>query len=235
MKVWKLCLFFFLRLSSTLGEDTDSEEWCRTALTAWMLRFGKQTYYDRLSRALQHIGRTDIAIGEKQMETERTLVPPVALNNSVWCYKEVGKNINQEKALNLKRYVEEYHKYVNSLNFPLEQPDTKEKPREGQTLRKRRVRDLTWRDLDLIVERAPVALYQKGPLDVALPLLYGILLGFGGTLLTGVAILLVIIHVSSGNQQSRHPRVTRSNLRVGDAVLEDAASGIIENISSLGV
>ncbi|XP_074498915.1 transmembrane and death domain protein 1 isoform X2 [Sebastes fasciatus] len=273
MKVWKLCLFFFLRLSSTLGEDTvaedigvhqlerlvemltsqeckdllfalshpeenivqhlerlspeknqldlkrakrdssaavDSEEWCRTTLTAWMLRYGKQTYYDRLSRALQHIGRTDIAI-------------------------EVGKNINQEKVLNLKRYVEEYHEYVNSLNFPLEQPDTKEKPREGQTLRKRRVRDLTWRDLDLIVERAPVALYQKGPLDVALPLLYGILLGFGGTLLTGVAILLVIIHVSSGNQQSRHPRVTRSNLRVGDAVLEDAASGIIENISSLGV
>ena len=57
-------------------------------------------------------------------------------------------------------------------------------------------RDLSWRDLDLIVERAPVPRYQKGPLDVALPLLYGILLGFGGTLLAGVAVLLVFIHVS---------------------------------------
>lgn len=57
-------------------------------------------------------------------------------------------------------------------------------------------RDLSWRDLDLIVERAPVPQYQKGPLDVALPLLYGILLGFGGTLFAGLAVLLVFLHVS---------------------------------------
>lgn len=66
------------------------------------------------------------------------------------------------------------------------------------------VRDLIWRDLDLIVERAPVPPYQKGPLDVALPLLYGILLGFGGTLLAGVSILLIIIHIK---QHGRPPRV----------------------------
>lgn len=93
------------------------------------------------------------------------------------------------------------------------------------------VRDLTWRDLDLVVERAPVPLYQKGPLDVALPLLYGILLGFGGTLLTGVSILLVVVHISRRNQQSRHPRVTSSpssKLMVGDVMLEDAASGKAE-------
>ncbi len=53
----------------------DGEAQCRTALTDWLLRHGEQTYYDRLSRALQHIGRTDIAIGEQQMETERTCVP----------------------------------------------------------------------------------------------------------------------------------------------------------------
>uniref|UniRef100_A0A3Q3JR52 Death domain-containing protein n=1 Tax=Monopterus albus TaxID=43700 RepID=A0A3Q3JR52_MONAL len=111
------------------------------ALTDWLLRHGEQTYYDRLSRALQHIGRTDIAI--------------------------VGQNINQDKILSLKRYVEDYHR-----------------------------RDLTWNDLDLIVKRAPVPPYQKGPLHVALPLLYGILLGFGGTLLAGVFTLLVIIHIS---------------------------------------
>lgn len=31
---------------------------------------------------------------------------------------EVGKNINQDKSLKIKRYVEDYHKYVSSLNIP---------------------------------------------------------------------------------------------------------------------
>ncbi|XP_056240013.1 transmembrane and death domain protein 1-like isoform X1 [Seriola aureovittata] len=180
--------------------EVDSEAQCRTALTDWLLRNGEQTYYDRLSRALQHIGRTDIAI-------------------------EVGKNINQDKALSLKRYVDDYHKFVSSLNVP---SDAKPPQHAGQRVRKRKVRDLTWRDLDLIVERAPVPLYQKGPLDVALPLLYGILLGFGGTLLAGIFILLVIIRISRRQQQSQRAGVTKSSsckLMVGDAMLEVAASG----------
>ncbi|KAM4610178.1 transmembrane and death domain protein 1 [Polymixia lowei] len=69
----------------------DREAQCRTALTDWLLKNSEQIYYDRLSRALQHIGRTDIAL-------------------------EVGKNINQDKALSLKQYVEDYHKHVNTLN-----------------------------------------------------------------------------------------------------------------------
>lgn len=66
-------------------------------------------------------------------------------------------------------------------------------------------KDLTWRDLDLIMERAPVPLYQKGPLDVFLPLLYGVLLGFGGTLLAGLSLLAIIAHISRGKPQSRRP------------------------------
>lgn len=42
--------------------DTDVE--CHTALSDWLLHYGEQIYYDRLSRALQHIGRIDIALGE---------------------------------------------------------------------------------------------------------------------------------------------------------------------------
>ncbi|XP_029282328.1 transmembrane and death domain protein 1 [Cottoperca gobio] len=176
----------------------DREAQCRAALTDWLLAHGEQTYYDRLTRALQHIGRTDIAI-------------------------EVGKNINQDKALNLRRFVEDYHKYVESLNLPQKRSDTKDQQRTDQRVR-RRVRDLTWRDLDLIVERAPVDEYQKGPLDVALPLLYGILLGFGGTLLLGVSVLVIIIHFSCRNQQ-RLPRVTSSTLVVGGETLNDGATG----------
>ncbi|XP_044068637.1 transmembrane and death domain protein 1-like isoform X2 [Siniperca chuatsi] len=171
------------RAKRDTSSAVDSEAQCRTALTDWLLKYGEQTYYDRLSRALQHIGRTDIAI-------------------------EVGKNINQDKALSLKRNVEDYHKYVNSLNFPPVQSDTKDHQHEDQRVIKRRVRDLTWRDLDLIVEQAPVPLYQKGPLDVALPLL---------------------------NQQNRHPGVTSSpsrKLMIEDVMLEDAASGRTEAAKS---
>ncbi|XP_039460818.1 transmembrane and death domain protein 1-like isoform X2 [Oreochromis aureus] len=184
MDILKFCFsFFFLLHSSTIGEDTDSEAQCQTALTDWLLRYGEKTYYDRLSRALHHIGRTDIAT-------------------------EVGKNINQDKALSLKRYVEDYHKYVNSLNFV---SDTKQQKRGHQRVRKTKVSDLTWRDLDLIVEQVRVPPYQKGPLDVALPVLYGLLLGFGGTLLIGTALLLIIVHISHGRPQNCHSRATSSS------------------------
>ncbi|KAK2851822.1 hypothetical protein Q5P01_008098 [Channa striata] len=133
-----------------------SEAQCRDSLAAWLLVYGEQTYYDRLSRALQHIGRTDVA-------------------------NEVGKNINQDIILNLKRYVEDYHKYATSLHVPPVHSDTKHDMNLHQQAKTRKVRDVPLPDLDLIVERAPVPLYQKGPLRVVLPLLYGILLGFGGT------------------------------------------------------
>lgn len=58
------------------------------------------------------------------------------------------------------------------------------------------VRDLTWRDLDLIIERPPALPYQKGPLDGALTLVYGTLMGFGGALLLAILVLLVIARVS---------------------------------------
>lgn len=50
---------------------------------------------------------------------------------------EVGKNINQDKALSLKRFVEDYHKYVNSLNIPLMKSHTKDQRRENQRARRR--------------------------------------------------------------------------------------------------
>ncbi|XP_030590505.1 transmembrane and death domain protein 1 isoform X2 [Archocentrus centrarchus] len=170
------------RAKRDISSASDNEAQCQTALKDWLLRYGEKTYYDRLSRALQHIGRTDIAI-------------------------EMGKNINQDKALNLKRYVEDYHKYVSSLNF---QSVTKHHQYGHQRVRKRKVSDLTWRDLDLIVERARVPLYQKGPLDVALPLLYGLLLGFGGALLAATSLLFITVHISRRRSQNCHSRATMS-------------------------
>ncbi|KAM9855894.1 transmembrane and death domain protein 1 [Aulostomus maculatus] len=163
------------RAKRSTSSAADSEAWCRTALTDWLVKYGEQTYYDRLTRALQHIDRTDIAI-------------------------EVGKNINQDKALNLKRYVEDYHKYVQTLNVPPLQPDTRDHQRTEQKVVRKRAADLTWRDMDLIVERSPVPLYQKGLSDVTLPLLYGILAGFGGILLAGIFILFTITYIFRRNK-----------------------------------
>lgn len=55
-------------------------------------------------------------------------------------FTEVGKNINQDKLLRLERYVEDYHKYVSSLNVPPVQTDTDDRRREGQKVRKGRER-----------------------------------------------------------------------------------------------
>ncbi|XP_020560528.2 uncharacterized protein LOC110015376 isoform X1 [Oryzias latipes] len=141
------------RDTSTAADD---ETQCRAALTGWMLENGERTYYDRLSRALQHIGRTDIAI-------------------------EVGKNINQDKALSLKRYVEDYHKYVMSLNLPSLKEATKTHQRAHQRASNRAGKDLPGPDL------------VRGALSsVVVPFLYGTLLAIGVTLLAAVLFIIII-------------------------------------------
>ncbi|XP_070961634.1 transmembrane and death domain protein 1 [Oncorhynchus clarkii lewisi] len=171
-----------LDLQKRVKRDTDrnSEAQCRTALTDWLLKHGEQTYYDRLSRALQHIGRTDIAI-------------------------EVGKNINQDKTLSMKKYVEEYHQRVSSIESPLVQSETGEhhvdpKP-QARHVRNIPVTELIWSDLELVVERAPVQPYQRRLLDGAWPLVYGVMLGFAGTFLMGVPVLLFLLYISRGDQR----------------------------------
>lgn len=54
----------------------------------------------------------------------------------VFFLTEVGKNINQDKAVSLKRFVEDYHKYISSLNFP--PANTKDRQREDRRARKRK-------------------------------------------------------------------------------------------------
>ncbi|XP_053279962.1 transmembrane and death domain protein 1 [Pleuronectes platessa] len=174
------------RAKRDTSSSEDSEAECRTALTDWLLRYGERIYYDKLSRSLMHIGRTDIAI-------------------------EVGTNVNEDKTSNLKRFVDGYHEYVSSLDVQSVRPDGK-RPRAAGRKRKRKVKDLSWRDLDLVVEVAPVLPYLKGPWDVVLPVLYGVLLGFGGSLLAGVSIILIALHVS--RRAATTPRVTTPDPRV---------------------
>ncbi|CAN9515669.1 unnamed protein product [Ophioblennius macclurei] len=156
---------------STVATAADEETRCRTGLTNWLQKYGEKIYYDRLFRALQHIGRPDIA-------------------------NEVGKNINQEKVLSLRRYVENYHKFVESLNPPSAKAKSRNLRNGLSRAKKIDVRDLTGRNLDLIVTRVPIPPYQKGPSDVAVPILVGFLVGFVGAMAAGVSLFVITDCVS---------------------------------------
>ncbi|RVE70962.1 hypothetical protein OJAV_G00069720 [Oryzias javanicus] len=144
------------RAKRDMSSAADDETQCRTALTDWMVENGERTYYDRLSRALQHIGRTDIAI-------------------------EVGKNINQDKALSLKRYVEDYHKYVMSLNLPSVREATRSHQRAHQRASNGAGNDLPGPDL-----------VQQGVSAVVVPFLHGALLAIGVTLLAAFLFFIIL-------------------------------------------
>lgn len=73
------------------------------------------------------------------------------------------------------------------------------------------VRDVDWLKFDLIVERGPVSAYQKGPLVVLRPIFYGFLLGFGGSLLVALSILLITTRITQRNPHGYRPLVTSSS------------------------
>ncbi|XP_027000300.2 transmembrane and death domain protein 1-like isoform X1 [Tachysurus fulvidraco] len=78
------------RMIGRTPRGTDKKSHCHSLLIDWLQTNGEQMYYDRLSRTLQQIGRTDIAI-------------------------ELGKNINQDQTLAMQRYVDKYHEHINQI------------------------------------------------------------------------------------------------------------------------
>lgn len=60
------------------------------------------------------------------------------------------------------------------------------------------MRDLTWRDLELVVEREKRPPYDH-LVDGVLPLVYGILLGFVGALLVGALVLFLGFRMSQAD------------------------------------
>ncbi|KAI7794331.1 transmembrane and death domain protein 1-like [Triplophysa rosa] len=168
-----------LQLHSRRPRNTDQETPCRSALKDWLQTHGRQIYYDRLSRALQQIGRTDIAI-------------------------EVGKNINQDKNLAMQRHVEGYHEFVNKMAAQQEkdQSDVEDKDSHEEVLQysAKQAKGLKWKDVDLEVKRHPAPPSQRQLQDTVWHLLYGLFLGFAGALLMSVSVLLISIYVSHGNK-----------------------------------
>ncbi|KAK7884947.1 hypothetical protein WMY93_028070 [Mugilogobius chulae] len=144
--------------------ETESE--CRTALTDWLVENGEEMYYDSLTRALQHIGRTDVAV-------------------------EVGKNMNQDQSLNLKHFVENYHETVSSFNVPEET----NKGNGNNQDKKVALSDLSSKYCEGLTFYRGLALRVRiGPLTVVIPLLEGLSLGFFGTLLALLSLSCIVNH-----------------------------------------
>ncbi|XP_061469339.1 transmembrane and death domain protein 1 [Rhineura floridana] len=141
--------------------DITSTEQCKETLNRWLDAEGDTMYWDRLSRALQAIGRSDVSI-------------------------ELGKNLNQDKNLEMKKNVEEYHKTVKHLTSSLlldENEGSEDRSGQGR-LRREGERSGAkfelgeWDDFELIIERKPLPPYNRSLFGWVTPVTTGVIGGF---------------------------------------------------------
>ncbi|XP_063277001.1 transmembrane and death domain protein 1 [Prinia subflava] len=124
-----------------------SAQGCSATLRLWLLTAGSATTWDRLVRALRRVGRADIA-------------------------RELGKNLNQDRSLQLRRNVEGYRRSVQHLSSAQLQPRGRRAPgARGMRFERRRP-----------------PRYRRGLLGWARPLALGVLGAFlSSALLAGTA------------------------------------------------
>lgn len=133
---------------------------CKETLQQWLETEGDTMYWDRLSRALQLIGRADVSL-------------------------ELGKNLNQDKNLEIKKNVEEYHETVKHLTSSLLLDEGPEGSAQGRQRRQGQgsappppLEQGEWDGLELIVERKRLPPYNRSLFEWATPLATGVLSGF---------------------------------------------------------
>lgn len=120
---------------------------CSEALRLWLVTAGEATTWDRLVRALRQIGRPDIA-------------------------RELGKNLNQDRSLEMRRNVEGYSRSVQHLSSVQLQPRGRRAPLAG----------------DVLFQRQRPPRYSRGLLGWVRPVVLGVLGAFlTSVLLTGTA------------------------------------------------
>ncbi|RMB92432.1 hypothetical protein DUI87_31149 [Hirundo rustica rustica] len=118
---------------------------CSETLRLWLATAGETTTWDRLVRALRQIGRSDIA-------------------------RELGKNLNQDRSLQLRRNVQGYSRSVQHLSAAQLQPRGRRAPPGAE----------------LLLQRHPPPRYRRGLLAWVRPVLLGGLGAFlTAVLLTG--------------------------------------------------
>ncbi|XP_035238116.1 transmembrane and death domain protein 1-like [Anguilla anguilla] len=190
MRTTGLFALLFLFLLPCLGEDTVAEDLGVHQLGR-LVELLTPRECENLLSALSHPEDSVFRQLERLAPGSNDLGLPPRVRRDT----EIGKNINQDKALSLQKYVEDYHRRVDTMGSPLVQPEMETIQLASQQAM-RQVRDLTWRDLELVVERQQRPPYNRRLVDGVLPLVYGILLGFVGALLVGVLVLLFALHLS---------------------------------------
>ncbi|XP_023798944.1 transcription factor mef2A-like isoform X2 [Cyanistes caeruleus] len=124
---------------------------CSEALRLWLVTAGEATTWDHLVRALHHIGRSDIA-------------------------RELGKNLNQARSLELRRNVEGYRRsvqHLSSAQLRPPEPRARRAPLPGE----------------MLFQRQPPPSYSRGLLGWLRPVLLGVFGAFlSSVLLTGTAV-----------------------------------------------
>ncbi|XP_062827018.1 transmembrane and death domain protein 1 [Anolis carolinensis] len=144
--------------------DILSTQQCKETLDHWLQMEGDTMYWDRLSRALQDIGRPDVSL-------------------------ELGKNLNQDKNLEIKKNVEEYHETVKHLTSTLLLEENeigmgeKESSGQGRARRGRKASKIrralrSLDELELLIQRMPLPPYDRSLFEWVRPVATGAIGGF---------------------------------------------------------
>ncbi|XP_029428484.1 uncharacterized protein C12orf81-like isoform X2 [Rhinatrema bivittatum] len=150
--------------------DIVSREQCLSSLEVWLEKEGDTLYWDQLSRALSRIGRADVA-------------------------RELGKNLNQDKNLEMRRYVETFPKSLEKSTSSLLEP---EEEKYGENSRRTRdVKDVAWDEWELIIEREKLPPYDRSVLEWARPVTFGIIFGFYIAAVLAIAIFHITIWLTN--------------------------------------
>lgn len=128
---------------------------CSKVLWNWLGTAGEAVTWDRLARGLRHVGRSDIA-------------------------QELGKNLNQDLSLELRKNVEGYSRARHHLAAS---PPPDSKRHGGERAKRAPDRDPG----DLRFERRPPLPYTRSLLGWVGPVVSGVLAGFFASVFLSVA------------------------------------------------
>ncbi|XP_078098088.1 si:ch211-226m16.3 protein [Mustelus asterias] len=144
---------------------------CNEILIKWLKEEGESMYWDRLSRALRQVGRDDVD-------------------------KELRKNMNQDKTLEVNKNVVEFGKTLEHADSSLILTDNEIKIEEKDRDKRSDFLEINWDELELIVEMEKLPPYPRKLTEGFRTVLWGVFFGFVGSTFLGAMSLYFIIKIT---------------------------------------
>ncbi|XP_078402336.1 si:ch211-226m16.3 protein [Cetorhinus maximus] len=144
---------------------------CNEILTDWLKEEGDSMYWDRLSRALRQVGRGDVD-------------------------KELRKNMNQDKTLEVHKNIEEFGKTLEHAHSSLIITDDEIKIGDRNRDKRSELSEINWDELELIVEMEKLPPYPRKLTEGFRTVLWGVFFGFVGSTFLGAISLYFIIKIT---------------------------------------